>query len=414
MRLARTIGAMAMAAGLGLAAPAMGQGCFDLEVAPSAGAPEMTWGGTPGMAFDSTRGVTYVALGGAPMQLWAYNGQTWERLPDGPILSQEVDLAYDSARDVVVAWFASRVIEYNPATGTWWLEPEIPPVRPNTRAQIAYDEARGVTVAWGGGPEIWEWDGQAWMLVNNAGPAHRIGGHITYDSARGVMILSGGLNPDTTPTTDLWEWDGQQLVQRSDASPPADRDRSAMVFDPMLDRTVLITGNGMAVWAYDGQSAEWQMLREAEPIARFEYAAAYNAALGRTLVFGGFDGSSLTNEMLRSATGVPGLVQQPRDTRFAPGEPLVLAAAVSGEVLNYRWFKDGVEIEGAASPVLVIESATAEDAGVYVLEVEGPCLAVSSREALVTAACPADFDGNGSLTLSDFVSFRNAFTAGCP
>ncbi|MFI4917576.1 MAG: hypothetical protein ACIAS6_13860, partial [Phycisphaerales bacterium JB060] len=41
-------------------------------------------------------------------------------------------------------------------------------------------------------------------------------------------------------------------------------------------------------------------------------------------------------------------------------------------------------------------------------------IAGGDAELMFTHACRADFDGDGELTIFDFLAFQNAFDAGCP
>ncbi|EDY81385.1 peptidase families S8 and S53 domain protein [Verrucomicrobiia bacterium DG1235] len=80
---------------------------------------------------------------------------------------------------------------------------------------------------------------------------------------------------------------------------------------------------------------------------------------------------------VRDVSLAPKFVKQPRSGYWQTGEPFQLSGVVEGTFpFSYRWFKDGVELEGETERVLALESAELEDGGVYVLE---------ARNALGTA-----------------------------
>ncbi|MEO1008015.1 MAG: FG-GAP-like repeat-containing protein [Planctomycetota bacterium] len=89
--------------------------------------------------------------------------------------------------------------------------------------------------------------------------------------------------------------------------------------------------------------------------------------------------------------------------------------------LSYQWRRDGVDlvdgggVSGANTPTLTID-ATVEDVASYDVVVTNPFRSAASEAAVIAVRvpCQADFDGDGSLTLFDFLGFSNAFDAGCP
>ncbi|MEO1279760.1 MAG: FG-GAP-like repeat-containing protein, partial [Planctomycetota bacterium] len=99
---------------------------------------------------------------------------------------------------------------------------------------------------------------------------------------------------------------------------------------------------------------------------------------------------------------------------------LRVVAAGTGP-LAYRWFRnrqplaDGGGVSGASTPILTVD-ATVEDTATYGVRVTNALGSVFSDEALIAVEvpCSADFDGDGTLTLFDFLGFSNAFDAGCP
>lgn len=133
-------------------------------------------------------------------------------------------------------------------------------------------------------------------------PSARSGAAMTYDAARRVVLLFGGMNRDgqgqPVYPDDLWSWDGSswRTLEPPAGSPrPPGRDAAVMVFDEARGRAVLIGGrredtglDGDAatdVWEWDGRT--W--FRIANP--GFPYLlhafAAYDPVARRVLLFGG-------------------------------------------------------------------------------------------------------------------------------
>ena len=92
-----------------------------------------------------------------------------------------------------------------------------------------------------------------------------------------------------------------------------------------------------------------------------------------------------------------------------------------GRPLTYHWRRDGEPlidgggVSGATTPTLTID-ATVEDVAAYDVVVTNASGSDTSEPSVIAVrtACQADFDGDGQLTLFDFLAFQNAFDAGCP
>lgn len=212
-----------------------------------------------------------VLLGGDPephedrsMDLWTWDGVRWERLSaEGPSARQLTDAAYDVARDRVVIFGGNH-------DGT--------PLR-----------------------DSWEWSTVGWRAVADTAPSARDHHAMAYDPARHETVMFGGVffqRGMMTPQwpTGTWEWDGAGW-HASDASGPAGRARTAMVYDEARRHVLMYGGIGERpaegqpqpffddTWAYDG--SVWTLVDTAGPGARYAHAMAYDAGAGVVLLYGG-------------------------------------------------------------------------------------------------------------------------------
>ncbi|MBN2359268.1 MAG: hypothetical protein JXR83_07425, partial [Deltaproteobacteria bacterium] len=164
-------------------------------------------------------------------------------------------------------------------------------------AASTYDSARGRIVLFGGvswsGPlqDTWQWDGQSWTEVSpvNSPPA-RYGHTLVYDSARDRTVLFGGYSQSAI-LQDTWEWDGQRWTNVSPASSPPARAYHAMIYDSARRRSVLFGGyaeSGLLqdTWEWDGEG--WiEAMPAISPPARWSAAMAFVSTLGLAVLFGG-------------------------------------------------------------------------------------------------------------------------------
>jgi cysteine-rich repeat protein len=204
--------------------------------------------------------------GGTTGDTWEWDGATWSENTQPTLIPPVVNgaMAYDTARNIVVAFGG---IGSGFATGTWelgdtgsWAEVAQPPLAPSARIApaVTYDVARGKIVLFGGKPgtgstaplgDTWEWDGISWtqMAPSNA-PPPRYRSAIAYDTARRKVILYGGSGgrPGGTPAaslTDTWEWDGTNWTEITPpTSPTGERILHAMTYDAARERVVLFGG----------------------------------------------------------------------------------------------------------------------------------------------------------------------------
>ncbi len=190
----------------------------------------------------------------------------------------------------------------------WQLVAPAGPGAPSPRHlhAMSYDSARGVVVLTGGIEaglildDTWEWDGFTWQL-RAAGPAGAGGPRHwhaqAYDESRGVTVLYGGF--PSTPET--WEWDGNVWTAVTTPTIPAvgERHMHAMVYDAGTQRVLMFGGldqTGMLgdIWAYDG--ADWTPVNPQPgptPTPRLNASWAYDRSRGVSVLYGGEDVNGL-------------------------------------------------------------------------------------------------------------------------
>jgi IPT/TIG domain-containing protein/galactose oxidase-like protein len=167
---------------------------------------------------------------------------------------------------------------------------------------LAFDSARNRTILFGGVDftftefgDTWEWDGAAWsQRTPVSSPPPRETTALAYDSARGRTVLFGGTdNVNGTVRGDTWEWDGTNWTQAAPATSPSARSGHAMVYDAARGRTVLFGGSdafgnpSAETWEWDG--ASWSNVTPAtSPPARYFHDMAYDPIRARVVLFGGF------------------------------------------------------------------------------------------------------------------------------
>lgn len=79
---------------------------------------------------------------------------------------------------------------------------------------MVYDKKRDVIVLYDG-MDTWEYAGENWVKIETPhAPLPRVFAAMTYDAARGVVVLFGGCLGGDLDRNDLWEYDGVTWVQR--------------------------------------------------------------------------------------------------------------------------------------------------------------------------------------------------------
>ncbi|HLQ39304.1 MAG TPA: hypothetical protein VK348_15955, partial [Planctomycetota bacterium] len=169
---------------------------------------------------------------------------------------------------------------------------------------MAFDTAHAQVVLFGGmvhgrlAADTWTYDGVNWReALAVRAPPRREGHVLVQDTWRGRTVLFGGVaDPHCFSTsvsfpTDTWEYATAWSPVQTLTSPPP-RSFAAATFDAARGRTVMFGGmapnlTGLAdTWEYDG--VNWiQVVTTAAPPARWDHSLANDLARGRTVLFGG-------------------------------------------------------------------------------------------------------------------------------
>lgn len=265
--------------------------------------------------------------------------------------------AFDTRRGVFVVFGGTDTSNSKPAYGDTWEYDgnswhRVATTGPNPRTDVAmtYDRARGVCVMFGGVSgnystayhDTWEWDGLIWRQVATTGPTS--GGYdMTFDEARGISVLFGG-GSDAS----IWEWDGTTWIQKSPSSPHGSY-YAKLAYDSDHHDTIVYGGqSNIWTWEWDGQ--QWFDPNQSQPGPRTEHGLVFDPIRHNTVLFGWtgsdtwtWDGSTWT---LANNTG-PGPARQAFPMVFdsVHGRTMLYGGVVgsSGPLLasNDLWGWDG-------------------------------------------------------------------------
>lgn len=177
-----------------------------------------------------------------------------------------------------------------------------PPAR--SEAAMTYDAARGRVVLFGGTNgsylgDTWELDRATWIQRTPAtSPPARFAAAIAYDAARGRVVLFGGTNGNNL--ADTWEFDGATWIQRAPSASPPARKSGVMTYDAARRRVVLFGGRAGGfnylgdTWEYDGTT--WVQRMIASPPERANAVMTYDPKRGLAILFGGANTNGTLND----------------------------------------------------------------------------------------------------------------------
>lgn len=187
------------------------------------------------LAYDAARGKT-VLFGGvasdrnSPTETWEWDGTKWTKIAaPGPGGRGGIGLVYDDERKQVILFGgvgqdAKRLGDTWAWDGKTWRQVSAEGPLARNGAGLAFDRRAGVVILFGGTAgsqhfdDLWQWDGQRWTEIKVTGPkpGKRVGPGITYDVARGKIVLYGGMvreNGQVKASDEMWEWSGKQWAQ---------------------------------------------------------------------------------------------------------------------------------------------------------------------------------------------------------
>ncbi len=185
---------------------------------------------------------------------------------------------------------------------------------------MTYDAAHSDAILFGGRDangtplgDTWLWTGTAWVNVTAAGgPSPRFGAAMTYDVARGVVVLVGG-DDGTKKLNDVWEWDGaaqrwHQMVAIG-LLPPARSYAALSSFDASNAGVALFGGLGASqlndTWIWNGKRWTQASVAGGAPSARQHAEMVYDAVAHRIVLYGGLDARRINSDQwIATVTGV--------------------------------------------------------------------------------------------------------------
>jgi hypothetical protein len=257
------------------------------------------------MAFDGTSGnlILYGGLSNDAQQgisTWSWNGTTWTRLTPAlnPGVREGHRMTWSSADNHIVSFGGSLDNHtWTWANGAWTDHGASTVAKFNYSTALTYDANRQKVVLWDGTQDVtWEWTGgttNAWTSVAGTTPPARSYITATYDAARKQIVLFGGYQ--STNFDDTWVRNGTTWSEPAVATPwaePSARSNAGAAYDAMRKRVVLFGGRTEAgpdsgeTWEWDGR--QWQLMAPTTPpSARDNTRLIYNAAARQIMLFGG-------------------------------------------------------------------------------------------------------------------------------
>jgi len=187
-------------------------------------------------------------------------------------------------------------------TAAWTRQGIQPPARQGRVA--GYDPVRERVVLFGGfgcvggtcwHNDTWEWNGTGWAQISPpASPPGSTGGFMTYDAARGRLVLLGGTDSLGGPIG-TWEWDGSAWRPFGAGPSPA-----AIAYDPVRQRVIALEPFAddpaiNSMWSYDGT---WtQSFPDPVPPPRRGYSITWDPSTQHIVLWGGYDENGVLDDM---------------------------------------------------------------------------------------------------------------------
>ena len=268
--------------------------------------------------------------------------------------------AFDAVRNVIVEFGGySGGTTYRGDTwtfdGSTWTN-KAPATAPSARsaASIAFDAATSTTILFGGYngtsalSDTWSWNGTTWtQLFPAATPPARAQAATAYNAATGTVVMFGG-HSGSSDLSDTWSWNGTNWSSVTTPAGLTARSDSALAYDATASKLVLfggVAGSGTTffsdTWLYT--AAGWTQATPAhDPGPRAGMGLAYDAVIGRTVLYGGVNAtSSLADTWLYN--GTDWLFGNAPNNAFTRENFLFTQAAVNGQLV----LQGGVNFAGS-------------------------------------------------------------------
>jgi hypothetical protein len=266
------------------------------------------------MAYDAATGTEIMFGGGGVLHdldhqfrgTWTWNGTNWTKQnpATSPTGRDQAAMAYDAATRTVVLFGGWNGHGELGDTWTWngttWTEQHpaaSPPAMVDT--SMVYDQATGTVLLFAGEGNhvsfhgLWAWNGTTW--TEQAGSATlpaRHGESMAYDAATHTVVVFGGVGGIQDPLlNDTWTWNGTTWTEQHPAANPPARWEASAAYDAATGTVVLFGGyyfRGVYgdTWTWDGTT--WaQQAPAAHPAPRENAAMAYDPATRSVVLFGG-------------------------------------------------------------------------------------------------------------------------------
>lgn len=167
---------------------------------------------------------------------------------------------------------------------------------------ITFDSARGVLVMFGGygRKDTWEFDGKCWEKAKlmSGSPFPREGGRIAYNTHDGKSVLFGGHRSGGMMSNEIWEYDGIKWVDLTPSPLPSDwppiRSHHGWDYNSRTGKFILFGGSFKNdTWEWNGSSFK-KLTVVNSPSPRTATDIVYDSTRNVFVLFGGytFDGYS--------------------------------------------------------------------------------------------------------------------------
>ncbi len=351
-------------------------------------------------------GDVWQTLGTNVLDVWVREASEWDPDLDGPL--DPVWLVDGSFRFTGEEYSSGWGASWN---GTTWSRPTFPM---NGSRRIVLRDGRLLSYGGYGPMEIWDPADGVWNAVGPNFSASYVNVQIATEDGGFVVggrwFRSDGVDLGAVaawhPVTG-WRSLGSLMAGRVDAMTILRDGRLAATGQLVPPGPIPAMNN--AIW--DGES--WSPMGEDRTQTWMD--AIFELPNGDIMVAGTFSiaGNPYTEKLARyRETRTPAVTLQPAPRLVRIGDEVHFSVQGSGDLLNYRWRRNGVNLEsggrvrGAASATLRIFAVHPDDAGLYECVLINPCGTTTSTGALLRVApaigsCAYDFNQDGNVDLLD-------------